>query len=190
MTKTFDNWMNEVEYLWNKDFTKIEVLYTGWNKSLINLLDTRKIVEHKFCCPEIPDHVVIAYAEFSSIFGEVVCTGSRAIGGWKDDSDYDFVVAVDGNRPGSWWDAHRVQIVQRFGAIWNCRWSGRYHESVPAPDKLCCMRTMDTKPIVNLIIDFRGRKMLENWMIATDAAIERCALTREERVKIFEEMGT
>lgn len=184
------NWMHEARHVYGSDLTSEYSLYNTWQNYWLNLGDTRKIVEHKFCCPDIPDHVVIAYAELFSIFGEVVCTGSRAIGGWKDDSDYDFVVAVDGNRPGSWWDAHRVQIVQRFGKIWNCRWSGRYHESVPAPDKLCCMQAMDTKPIVNLIVDFRGRKMLENWMIATDAAIERGALTRDERVKIFEEMGT
>jgi hypothetical protein len=158
-----------------------------WTGDLIDLFDTRKIVEHKFCCPDIPDHVVIAYAEFSSIFGEVVCTGSRAIGGWKEDSDYDFVVAVDGESSGSWWDSHAIQIYKRLGAIWTCLWKEKYHDG---RTKLLCIKTTDYKQPVNLIIDFRGRKMLENWMIATDAAIERCAMTRDERVKIFEEMGT
>lgn len=181
------NWMHEARHVYGSDLTSEYSLYNTWMNYWLNLGDTRKIVEHKFCCPDIPDHVVIAYAEFSSIFGEVVCTGSRAIGGWNEDSDYDFVVAVDRESGQSWWYSHANQIYKRLGAIWTCRWKEKYHDGQA---KLLCMKTIDYKQPVNLIVDFRGRKMLENWMIATDAAIERGALTRDERVKIFEEMGT
>jgi len=43
---------------------------------------------------------------------------------------------------------------------------------------------------VNIIIEHRGGDFLDRWRIATDMAIEAGALTKAERVRIFEECGT
>lgn len=119
---------------------------------------------------EFPADVAECVRELQKIFGFVVFTGSRAIGHWGEDSDWDFVV-----------EAPEAVILD-----------------LPTKYEFSCTASLNGVPLfsslrsgeVNLIIDHSGEKdILERWMIATDACIDRGCTTRDERIAVFREFG-
>lgn len=119
---------------------------------------------------EFPADIAKLVCELQKIFGLVVFTGSRAIGHWRDDSDWDFVVS-----------ASELAL-----------------DELPAKYALSCTASLNGVPLfsslrsgeVNLIVDHSGEKdMLERWMVATDACVDRGCKTRDERIAVFREFG-
>lgn len=156
--------------------------------SVIEIEEKAKFLESVFVGQEVGIGVVHDYCLFCELFGEenVVITGSRVIGGFRDNSDFDFVVAPE--------DA--TISMQQFAEDRDLNhWRSELRKldqqhNVPL--------TMAGNPVietyrfgmVNLIIDHRGPAILDNWRIATDYCIENAVTEKRERIKWFEHFGT
>lgn len=125
--------------------------------------------ELKTLCPNVPEDVERVYQQICERWGDVVFTGSQAIGCATEKSDWDFVVS----------DSEDFIIPEyfkfdRLNAI-SCKGS-KYITSVRIGN-------------VNLIVDHRGDDILDNWRIATDYCQEHCVFDKQARIKVFDEMG-
>jgi predicted nucleotidyltransferase len=134
-------------------------------------MSPQQFLEQIFCS-DVPPEVTKAFTSLQEHFGRVVMTGSRVIGGWTDTSDFDFVVA-DNSRH----ESFTLEGLQGW------------HEYVnEVRNKRLNTAKTSVYPRINIIVDSRPGA-LDMWEIATEAAIEAKAITRDERVKIFKEFG-
>ena len=127
--------------------------------------------ELRMICPNVPEEVELVYEKICERWGDVVLTGSQAIGCATKDSDWDFVVS----------DKFQFTLpdclnpnYDRVGAV-----------SCGGSRKITSVRIGN----VNLIVDHRGNKILDNWRIATDYCQEHCVFDKQKRIKVFNEMG-
>ena len=149
----------------------------------------------------VPNEVLYWALRLETLGFDVVFTGSRIIGGWTDASDWDLVVACPLDDP-------RVRELKnqmyRINDEIVRQWRDRISEgddpfdptmptdvqigsnSFEGVDYITTLRV----GVVNIIIEHRGGDFLDRWRIATDMAIEAGALTKAERIRIFEECGT
>lgn len=121
----------------------------------------------RYLCPSVPEDVERVYQQICEQWGDVVFTGSQAIGCATEASDWDFVVSD----------------VEGFTPPFNVDTAG----------EISCegVRYITTMRIgkVNLIVDHRGPQILDNWRIATDYCQEHCVFDKSERIKMFEHFG-
>mgnify|MGYP003505086801 CR=1 FL=1 len=127
--------------------------------------------ELRSLCPKVPDDVEHVYQKICDRWGDVVFTGSQAIGCAKPDSDWDFVVsdAADFALPVAADLPHDKENAISCGG-------SKYITSVRIGK-------------VNLIVDHRGDEILDNWRIATDYCQEHAVFDKQARIKVFDEMG-
>lgn len=157
-------------------------------------------LEHLYGIP-VPQDVLYWALRLETLGFDVVFTGSRIIGGWTDASDWDLVVACALDDPRVLDLKHQMyQINHEIVRQWRDRSSegnGPFDPRMPTDvqigskscegvDYITTLRVRE----VNIIIEHRGGDFLDRWRIATDMAIEAGALTKAERVRIFEECGT
>ncbi len=126
----------------------------------------------KVLCPDVPDEVLALYGVICNRWGDVVFTGSRAIGCAKKESDWDFVVA----------DKEDFELPVAAGINHDSRGTVSHNNTA--------FITSVRVGKVNLIVDHRGSSILDNWRIATDYCQEHAVFNRNDRVKVFKEMGT
>lgn len=115
----------------------------------------------------LPPEVEKTYQLIRSQFGDVVFTGSRAMGVETESSDWDFVVSAERG------EEVKLGFVPQGD---ESRSNQMYFTSVRIGE-------------VNLIIDHRGEGILANWAAATDYCAERAVADKLERIKIFESFG-
>lgn len=160
--------------------------------SAIEIEEKAKFLESVFVGQEVGIGVVHDYCLFCELFGEenVVITGSRVIGGFRDNSDFDFVVApVDAEQ------SLMLNNDQLPAGHWRIEIRTLEHAK---PMGHHISRTLQGAPMietyrfgwVNLIIDHRGPAILDNWRIATDYCIENAVTNKRERINWFEHFGT
>ena len=148
----------------------------------------------------VPQEVLYWALRLETLGFDVVFTGSRIIGGWTEASDWDLVVAcaLDDTRVLDLKN-QMYQIMEQKVKEWREKTSRNNPFYIPYPgdfqvgaksreglDYITTLRA----GAVNIIIEHRGGDFLDRWRIATDMAIEAGALTKAERVRIFEECGT
>lgn len=148
----------------------------------------------------VPQDVLYWALRLETLGFDVVFTGSRIIGGWTDVSDWDLVVACGLDDPRVLDLKNQMyQINHEIVREWKRKTSAGNPFYLPFPtdvqigskscegvDYITTLRA----GAVNIIIEHRGGDSLDRWRIATDMAIEAGALTKAERIRIFEECGT
>lgn len=148
----------------------------------------------------VPQEVLYWALRLETLGFDVVFTGSRIIGGWTEASDWDLVVACPLDDPRVLDLKHQMyRIIEQKVKEWREKASRNNPFFIPYPsdfqvgsksregvDYITTLRA----GAVNIIIEHRGGDFLDRWRIATDMAIEAGALTKAERVRIFEECGT
>ena len=116
---------------------------------------------------QFPADIFSDYVKLTENFEQVVFTGSRAMGGWSDKSDYDFVVARGKTKVNVGHLGYRFRTQQGI-------------ENYEGEEHLTSYR----KGAINLLV-MEDPDKLDDWAVATDYCIEHGISERPARIAAF-----